>query len=110
MFKQAKVGPLVGIKTWGGLVGIWDTQQLIDGGSITNPRGGFIDLNGRWAVENEGVAPDIEVENTPKDVADGRDPQLERSVAEAIKLLEQSPPPRVQEPPAPVRSRRPKGS
>jgi tricorn protease len=107
MFKQAKVGPLIGTRTWGGLVGIWDTQRLIDGGSITNPRGGFIDLQGRWAVENEGVAPDIEVEITPRDAAAGRDPQLERAVQEALRLLQASPLPRVVEPPPPVRSRRP---
>jgi tricorn protease len=107
MFRQAKLGPLVGMKTWGGLVGIWDTQQLIDGGGITNPRGGFFDLNGNWAVENEGVAPDIEVEITPKDAAEGRDPQLERAVQEAVKLLEANPPKLLAEPPPPVRARRP---
>ena len=107
MFKLAKVGPVVGMKTWGGLVGIWDTQQLIDGGTITNPRGGFVDLQGKWAVENEGVAPDVEVEITPKDAAEGRDPQLERSVAEALRLLQQSQPQVMKEPPPPIRSRRP---
>jgi tricorn protease len=108
MFHEAKLGPMIGTRTWGGLVGIWDTQPLVDGGSITNPRGGFIDLSGKWAVENEGVAPDIEVEITPKDAAQGRDPQLERGVQEALRLLEASPPKLVtREPPAPVRSKRP---
>jgi tricorn protease len=104
MFRAAKVGPLVGTKTWGGLVGIWDTQPLIDGGFITNPRGGFLNLKGEWDVENVGVAPDVEVEITPKDVAEGRDPQLERGVQEALRLLESAPPPRTpREPAGPVR-------
>ena len=109
MFKQAKLGPLIGTRTWGGLVGIWDTQQLIDGGSITNPRGGFINLQGQWDVENVGVAPDIEVEITPRDAAAGRDPQLERAVQEALRLLAANPVPRVAEPAPPVRARRPGG-
>lgn len=107
MFKQAKLGPLIGTRTWGGLVGIWDTQQLIDGGSITNPRGGFVNLKGEWDVENVGIAPDIEVEITPRDAAAGRDPQLERAVQEALRLLAANPVPQTKEPPPPVRSRRP---
>jgi tricorn protease len=107
LFKQAKLGPLVGTRTWGGLVGIWDTQQFIDGGAITNPRGGFIDLQGKWDVENVGVAPDIEVEMSPKAVKDGHDPQLERAVQEALKLLEANPRPQVTEPAPPIRAKRP---
>src|SRR5690606_5714161 len=64
MFRQMEIGPLVGTRTWGGLVGIWDTPPLVDGGTITAPRGGFYNLDGEWDVENEGVAPDIEVEMT----------------------------------------------
>ena len=75
---------------------------------ITNPRGGFINLEGQWDVENKGVAPDIEVEITPKDAAQGRDPQLERGVQEALRLLEANPVKIVtHEPPAPVRVKRP---
>ena len=107
MFREAKAGPLVGTKTWGGLVGIWDTQTLVDGGAITNPRGGFINLKGEWDVENVGVAPDIEVEMTAKEVNAGRDPQLERAVQEALKLLETGAFKRLAEPPPPVRARRP---
>lgn len=108
MFRAAKVGPLIGTRTWGGLVGIWDTQPLIDGGAITNPRGGFINLEGEWDVENEGITPDIVVEITPKDAAAGRDPQLERGVQEALKLLEASPLRLLQREPAPpVRVMRP---
>lgn len=107
MFRYMDIGPLVGTRTWGGLVGTWDTPPLLDGGSMIAPRGGFLDRDGRWAVENEGVAPDIEVEMTPKDVIAGRDPQLERAVQEAMRLLEANPPTRLQREPAPpVRHRR----
>ena len=104
MFRQKEIGPLVGTTTWGGLVGIWDAPPLIDGGGITTPRGGFVDLEGRWAVENEGVKPDIVVEMTEREVLAGRDPQLERAVQEALRLLEESPPRRVTEPAPPVRA------
>jgi tricorn protease len=77
------------------------------GGAITAPRGAFFDLSGNWAVENEGGAPDIEVEMTPKAVLAGGDPQLERAVAEALRLLEQHPPQRAPEPAPPVRAQRP---
>jgi tricorn protease len=100
-FKQQKVGPLVGTRTWGALVGTLQIPATIDGGGITAPSLAFYDVNGRWAIENEGVAPDIEVEITPADVVAGRDPQLERAVQEALKLLEQSPVRRVPRP-API--------
>ena len=107
MFKQMKIGPLVGTKTWGGLVGIWDTPPLIDGGAMLAPRGGFFDVNGKWAVENEGVAPDIAVDMLPREVAAGREPQLERAVAEALRLLKEKPVVLKPEPPFPIRSKRP---
>ncbi len=109
MFRYYGVGPLVGTRTWGGLVGTWDTPPLLDGGRMIAPRGGFFDLDGNWAVENEGVAPDIEVEMTPRDVIAGRDPQLERAVQEAMRLLQGGTFDRKAEPPPPVRSRRPPG-
>ena len=104
MFRLRRIGPLIGTRTWGGLVGIWDVPPFVDGGRMTAPRGGFYDLDGRWSVENEGVAPDIEVEQDPAAVAAGRDPQLERAVAEALALLEQNPVEIVPQPPDPVRS------
>jgi tricorn protease len=108
MFQRRKLGPLVGKRTWGGLVGTWDTPQLIDGGTMIAPRGGFFDREGKWAVENEGVTPEIDVENWPKDVIAGRDPQLERAVAEGMRLLRENPPKvLVKEPDPPVRNRRP---
>jgi tricorn protease len=100
-FRLRKLGPLVGTRTWGGLVGTLGTPSTIDGGGITAPSLAFYDLAGRWAVENEGVAPDIEVEYTPAEVIKGRDPQLERAVAEAMKLLEKNPVRRVPRP-API--------
>lgn len=108
MFQRRKLGPLVGKRTWGGLVGTWDTPQLIDGGTMIAPRGGFFDRDGKWAVENEGITPEIDVENWPKDVIAGRDPQLERAVAEGMRLLKENPPKVLdKEPPPPVRNRRP---
>lgn len=71
------------------------------------PRGGFFDRDGKWAVENEGVAPDIDVENWPKDLAAGRDPQLERAVEEAMRQLRERPVELKPEPAAPIRARRP---
>ena len=109
LFRFREVGPLVGTTTWGGLVGTWDTPPLIDGGRFVAPRGGFFDVDGEWAVEADGVAPDIEVMNAPKDVAAGRDPQLEAAVAEALRLLETDAVEFMPEPPPPVRYRRPGG-
>ena len=106
MFKQAQVGPVIGTRTWGGLVGIWDAPRLIDGGAITTPRGGFINVNGAWDVENVGVTPDITVEETPKDFVAGTDAQLERAVQEAMRLVPSQPKMLTAEPAPPVRARR----
>ncbi len=108
MFKRRGVGPLVGKRTWGGLVGTWDTPAFVDGGSMIAPRGGFFTREGKWAVENEGIAPDIDVENWPKDVIAGRDPQLERAVAEAMRMGREKPVNRATtEPASPTWGRRP---
>jgi tricorn protease len=87
MFRQDKVGPLVGTRTWGGLVGIYGYPPLMDGGFITAPRVGIFGLRGEWEVENHGIAPDIEVENDPASVAAGHDPQLERAVQVTLEAL-----------------------
>ena len=100
-FRLRKIGPLVGTRTWGALVGTLGTPATIDGGGITAPSLAFYNLKGEWDVENIGVAPDIEVEYTPAQVINGRDPQIERAVQEALKLLEQNPPPRAPRP-API--------
>ena len=107
LFRFKKVGPLIGTRTWGGLVGTWDTPPLIDGGRFVAPRGGFIDVDGNWAVEGEGVAPDIEVRNDPKLVIEGGDPQLERAVAEALELLKTKKVEFKPEPEPPIRALRP---
>ncbi|MCC6317961.1 MAG: PD40 domain-containing protein [Gemmatimonadaceae bacterium] len=107
MFRRRKIGPLIGTRTWGGLVATSDQAPFVDGGGLVAPRLGFFDRDGKWAVENEGVAPDIEVENYPREVIAGRDPQLERAVAEAMKLLQANPVVLRKEPPGPTWGRRP---
>jgi tricorn protease len=107
MFRLKEIGPLVGTRTWGGLVGVWDVPRLVDGGYITAPRGGFYNLDGEWDVENIGVAPDIEVEQTPKLVNKGHDPQLEAAVKAALDLLEEEGIEILPQPADPVRAKRP---
>jgi tricorn protease len=107
LFSKMEIGPLIGTQTWGGLVGTWDTPPFIDGGRMVAPRGGFFDIDGEWAVEGVGVAPDIEVEQLPKLVIDGHDPQLEKSVQEALQLLETQGVELKPEPEAPIRYFRP---
>ena len=103
MFHYRKIGTLVGKRTWGGLVHTADTPLFIDGGSMIAPRGGFFTREGKWAVENEGIPPDIDVENWPKDVIAGDDPQLERAVQEALRMLKEKPVTRFdKEPPPPT--------
>ncbi len=107
MFRYRKIGSLVGKRTWGGLVHTADTPTFIDGGSMIAPRGGFFSRDGKWAVENEGVAPDIDVENWPKDVIAGHDPQIERAVQEAMRMLKEHPVNRMMnEPPPPTWGKR----
>jgi tricorn protease len=105
LFRRMEIGPIVGRRTWGGLVGIWDTPPLLDGGTLTVPRGGFFDRNGNWAVENEGVAPDIPVVQTPREVIEGEDPQLDRAIEEAMMRLPEEAP-ILDEPAPPVRAPR----
>lgn len=90
-FRDAKLGPLVGTRTWGGLVGIYDYPNLMDGGSVTAPRVAFYNRTGDWDVENHGVAPDYEVELTPKEWASGHDSQLEKAVALVMDALKKNP-------------------
>ncbi|MEM9983112.1 MAG: hypothetical protein AAF734_11495, partial [Bacteroidota bacterium] len=90
-------------------VGTWDTPRFIDGGRMVAPRGGFFDADGKWAVEGEGVAPDIEVIQTPKEVLEGKDPQLEKAVEKALELLKENEFQLKPEPAAPKRWKRPEG-
>jgi tricorn protease len=104
MFKTAKLGPVIGKRSWGGVVGITDHGPLIDGGSCNVPEFGHADANGAWAVEGWGVDPDIVVENDPKSVLAGRDPQLERAVAEVLAAISAKPMKLPPKPAAPVKT------
>jgi tricorn protease len=106
MFRKLQLGTLVGKRTWGGLVGILGFPTLLDGGFVMAPNLAFWTEDG-FGVENEGVAPDVEVEQTPADVIAGRDPQLEKAIEVVLKQLSDNPPPRPQRPAYPVRARRP---
>ena len=90
-FRQSGLGPLIGKRTWGGLVGIGGYPPLVDGGSVTAPRWGLWFPNGRWDVENRGVAPDIEVEFDPKLVRTGKDPQLDKAIEVVLAELAKNP-------------------
>jgi tricorn protease len=92
-FRQAQLGPLVGKRTWGGLVGVGETPTLMDGGNLTAPSFGFFNPDGQWDVENHGVQPDVEVEMDPKAVSEGHDPQLEKAVSVAVQELSEHPVP-----------------
>ena len=87
LFKQAKIGTLVGKRTWGGLVGISEIPVLMDGGRVTSPSVAFFSPTGEWDVENHGVDPDVTVEQDPKAVSEGHDPQLETGIAVALREL-----------------------
>ncbi len=99
LFHRQGIGTLVGVRTWGGLVGIGGYPQLMDGGLVTAPRLAVAGLKGSWEVENHGIAPDIEVWQDPKLVREGHDPQLERAVAEAMQQLKEHPLPKYERPP-----------
>jgi len=105
MFRKFGVGTLVGKRTWGGLVGTLGFPELMDGGSVTAPNLAIWTEDG-FVVENVGVAPDIEVEQWPADVIDGRDPQLEKAIEVALRELKKNPPVEPVRPPYPVRVRR----
>lgn len=91
LFRQAELGPLIGTRTWGGLVGISGNPSPIDGGFIAVPRFGFYENDGTWGVEGHGVDPDIEVIADPSLMIDGGDPQLDRAIAEMLQAIEDQP-------------------
>jgi tricorn protease len=105
MFRRFQLGPIVGTRTWGGLIGILGFPELMDGGVITAPNLAFWDPEKGWTVENEGVPPDIEVEQSPADVIAGRDPQLERAIQIVMEELKKNPPPNPQRPVYPIKAR-----
>jgi tricorn protease len=90
-FHQQGVGPIIGKRTWGGLVGISHDLPLVDGGSVTMPDFGIYSTDGKWIVENHGVDPDIEVENTPESMVDGHDLQLEKAIEWTLDQLKTNP-------------------
>ncbi|MGH2457402.1 MAG: S41 family peptidase, partial [Chloroflexota bacterium] len=91
-FKLLKLGPLVGKRTWGGVIGIWPRHPLADGTITTQPEFSFFFDDVGWGVENHGTDPDVEVDNAPHDYARGADPQLERSIEIALRLIAERPP------------------
>ena len=93
-FREAKVGPLIGTRTWGGLIGISGAPPLADGGGVTVPTFRMYDVRGQWFAEGHGVEPDIPVEEDPSQVAKGVDPQLERAIEELkVRMAKQPAPP-----------------
>lgn len=104
MFRQAGLGLLIGKRSWGGVVGISNRGGLIDGGGVSVPEFGLVDLKGQWAIEGYGVDPDIEIENDPSSVIAGGDPQLERAVQEVLKKMAAVPTKLPNRPPAPDKS------
>jgi tricorn protease len=110
-FKLMGIGPLVGTRTWGGVIGIWPRHRLVDGTETTQPEFSFWFNDVGWGVENHGTDPQIEVDNAPQDVVAQRDRQLETAVATALDLIERAGPgqpafkprPKLARPPLPPR-------
>ena len=110
MFRKFGIGPLIGRRTWGGLVGILGFPELMDGGNITAPNLAIWTPEEGWVVENDGVPPDIEVEQTPADVIAGRDPQLEKAIEVVMAELKKNPPKKAPRPAYPVRGKTQRGT
>ena len=100
-FRKAGIGPLVGKRTWGGLVGIGGYPELIDGGRVTAPRAAIYGLKGEWEVENHGIAPDVEVDLDPAAWRQGKDAQLEKAIEVVMQELKDHPQPEIKRPPYP---------
>ncbi|MEZ5397400.1 MAG: S41 family peptidase [Bryobacterales bacterium] len=104
-FQKAGLGPLIGKRTWGGVIGITNRGPLLDGGSVFVPEFATNDVDGSYIIENKGVSPDIEVDNDPASVIAGRDPQLERGIAEVTKAIREHPMELPKRPADPVKTR-----
>ena len=98
LFQQNRLGPVIGTRTWGGLIGMTGCPPLVDGGSVTVPTFSIYDTAGKWIIEGTGVKPDIEVIDDPALLAKGTDPQLERAIKETLAMLEKNPPKRPAKP------------
>jgi len=103
-FRKKKLGPLIGTRTWGGLIGLSGNPDFVDGGSLNVPTFGFVDEEGRWAVEGQGVAPDVEVIDLAERVAAGGDPSVEKAVELLLEELRRRAPKKPAVPAAPDRS------
>ncbi|MCH2134126.1 MAG: PDZ domain-containing protein [Phycisphaerales bacterium] len=103
LFRRAELGPIIGERTWGGLVGISGNPRLVDGGRVAVPTFGFYETDGTWGVEGHGVDPDIEVVAHPEIMMAGTDPQLQRAIEEMLAALEQTPPTKPRRPASPDR-------
>lgn len=101
-FRKLGLGPLIGTRTWGGLIGLDFTPPLLDGGSLAAPSYRFLTTEGTWAIENEGVAPDMEVIDRPDALSKGEDPSVEAAVKYLLEQLEKNPPQKVTVPAPPV--------
>jgi len=104
LFRENKLGPIIGTRTWGGLIGMTGAPGLIDGGHVTVPTFSIYDTSGKWIIEGHGVDPDIPVLDDPAELAQGRDPQLERAIEEVLKEMQASPPGPPHKPPYPNRA------
>ena len=104
MFREAGLGPLIGKRSWGGVVGINSRGPLIDGGNIFVPGSALANSKGQWVIEGYGVDPDIEVDNDPQSEIAGRDPQLERGIAELMAKIKNNPTKLPPHPAAPVKT------
>jgi tricorn protease len=107
VFSRLGIGPLIGTRTWGGLVASCAPYPMVDGGSVTSPCNAVFEPGVDWIAENIGVPPDIEVRLDARSVAEGRDPQLERGVEEALRAIARDPAPTVTPPAYPRPARRP---
>jgi tricorn protease len=104
-FRMLGLGPLIGTRTWGGVVGIRGDKFFVDMGLSTQPEFAWWEPKGGWSIENEGVSPDIEVQITPADRAAGRDPQLDRAIEYLLQKLRDEPMDLPKPPPWPVRAK-----
>jgi tricorn protease len=106
MFREKGLGPLIGKRSWGGVIGITNRGALIDGGTVNVPEFGFASREGQWTIEGEGVYPDIEVDNDPQALIEGRDPQLETAIQFLQRKIRQEPMELPARPAPPDRTRR----
>jgi tricorn protease len=108
-FQRLKLGPVIGVRTWGGLVGSGGGYNLIDNGKLYIPNYGAWSPDRKWIVEGTGAQPDIVVEQDPAAVMAGKDPQLDRAIAFVKERIAKEPVPRLQPPPFPVKVPKAKG-